>query len=54
MSRRGLLLIIDGEGRRSHGWSAGSLRTLHLAVPAGKPTGQEPDFHPIPLPFPGA
>jgi len=42
MSLRGLRLIINGEGWQSHGWSAGSLRTLHLAVPAGKPTGQEP------------
>jgi len=54
MSLRGLRLIINGEGWQSHGWSTGSLRTPHLAVPAGKPTGQELVFHPIPLPFPAA
>ena len=37
MSRRGLLLIIDGEGRRSHGWSAGSPRTLHLRFQQASP-----------------
>jgi len=47
-------LIIDGEGQQSHGVS--------LALPArstwrfqqASPLVKNPDFHPIPLPFPGA
>ena len=54
MSRRGLRLIIDGEGRRSHGGSLALSAHFTWRFQQASPLVKNLDFHPIPLPLPGA
>jgi hypothetical protein len=54
MSRRGLRLIADGEGRQSHGGSLVLSARFTWRFQQASPLVKNLDLHPIPLPFPGA
>jgi hypothetical protein len=54
MSLRGLRLIIGNEGRQSHGGSLALSARFTWRFQQASPLVKKPDFHPIPLPFPGA
>ncbi len=53
MSRRGPRLIIDGEGRRSHGGPLALSARITRRFQQASPLAKNLDFQPIPLPFPG-
>jgi len=54
MSLRGLLVITDGDGRRSHGGPLALSARITRRFQQASPLVENLDLHPILLPFPRA